>query len=274
MTGRRARGLPGHAPCRHRAPIHRRYERHWADGSYHCICCGARLFDSGTKFDAGCSWPSFRWPARRHPGKSRTGSHGMARRDGMCTMRAHLGHVPDGPAPTGLRYCMNSASLAFEPRRHETAHRFFPIILFFVAFQGLGASTYTGVAIVATIAQIAYIHCASARSEPMQWLSLGVIVLFGGATLLAQSETLHQMEAHCAVLAHGWSIARRPAAVSQELHPVADGCANPSCPRPCGSSSTGPGPVFQRHGRAQPVGGLQLWTPTPGSTSSCLAAWA
>ena len=66
---------------------------------------------------------------------------------------------------------------------------FFPIILFFVAFKAWGIYVATGVAIVATIAQIAYIHFKHGKVEPMQWLSLGVIVLFGGATLLAQSET-------------------------------------------------------------------------------------
>ena len=65
---------------------------------------------------------------------------------------------------------------------------FFPIILFFVAFKAWGIYVATGVAIVATIAQIAYIHFKHGKVEPMQWLSLGVIVLFGGATLLAQDE--------------------------------------------------------------------------------------
>lgn len=98
-------------------PFTGRYEQFWADGSYHCICCDAKLFDSDTKFDAGCGWPSF---DRAVPGAITEivdRSHGMVRTETVCSQcGAHLGHVfPDGPTDTGLRYCMNSASLQFEP---------------------------------------------------------------------------------------------------------------------------------------------------------------
>ncbi len=96
-----------------------KYWDHTEDGIYKCVCCGAPLFDARTKFDAGCGWPSYFEPIRGEIiERVEDRSHGMVRVEVRCQdCGAHLGHVfPDGPEPTGERFCINSAAIDFTPR--------------------------------------------------------------------------------------------------------------------------------------------------------------
>lgn len=98
-------------------PFTGQYHNFTATGTYSCICCGAPLFESTNKFDAGCGWPSFYQPGKNAVIDEHTDqTHGMTRTEVRCARcNAHLGHVfPDGPQPTGLRYCINSVALTFD----------------------------------------------------------------------------------------------------------------------------------------------------------------
>ena len=104
------------------APFSGEYDQFWETGVYHCGGCGHPLFDAQSKFNAGCGWPSFGSELEEAGITQRPDfSHGMSRVELLCSQcGAHLGHIfPDGPAPTGTRYCINSVSLEFRPSAQD-----------------------------------------------------------------------------------------------------------------------------------------------------------